>query len=204
MTDLDKSFASNGGDANQRSEVLAGGRSSMPFFPSPPGQPGTPPHGTPVPGTPVTATPVPGPLAAPTMAPPPPLVPSQVQGRHTQPGHQPGQPDSPGTEAVVKGRITIEDEVVEKIAALAVLEVYGVAALSVHAERPAGREGGVRVLIHDNEASLDLAIVVEYGTVIMDVAKVVKTNVARVVSLMLGMRVTAVNVIVDDVRMPGK
>ncbi|MEU8383056.1 Asp23/Gls24 family envelope stress response protein [Streptosporangium sp. NPDC048865] len=38
----------------------------------------------------------------------------------------------------------------------------------------------------------------------MDVANEVKTNVARTISRMLGMRVVEVNVDVADVRMPGE
>jgi uncharacterized alkaline shock family protein YloU len=183
MSDLDKSYPAGGGgrtDSSQQQEARA-----MPFFPAPgQGQSGQ-----------LTA-------AA------PPLVPQQPSGRHSphSPPHSPPPANPPGqaageqrpgggTAAVVKGRITIEDEVFDKIAALAALEVHGVAALSARPDR-------VQVHVQDSEVALDLAVVVEYGSVILDVAKVVKTNVARVASLMLGMRVTAVNVVVDDVRMP--
>ncbi|MFD0534853.1 Asp23/Gls24 family envelope stress response protein [Actinomadura luteofluorescens] len=53
---------------------------------------------------------------------------------------------------------------------------------------------------NDDEVTLDVAIAVEYGTVIKDVAVKVKANVARVAALMLGTRVAAVNVSVEDVR----
>jgi uncharacterized alkaline shock family protein YloU len=117
---------------------------------------------------------------------------------------------------VVKGRIKIEDEVVEKIAALAALDVPGVAALggdvaraieSVRSRIGAGHQRGgqgVKARVKDSEVSLDVTIVVEYGSVVMEVARTVKNNVARVVSVMLGMRVTEVNVTVDDVRLPGE
>ena len=52
--------------------------------------------------------------------------------------------------------------------------------------------------------TLDLSIAVGYGSVIMEVARVVKANVARVAGHMLGMRVVAVNVAVEDVRMPAE
>jgi uncharacterized alkaline shock family protein YloU len=45
--------------------------------------------------------------------------------------------------------------------------------------------------------------VVEYGSIVMEVAKAVKSNVARVTSRMLGMRVTSVNITVHDVHIPG-
>ncbi len=123
---------------------------------------------------------------------------------------------SPPAAAVVKGRITIEDEVAEKVAALAALEVDGVADLGGDVERALesvrGRIGvgqrrgdqGVRAKVNDREVAIDVTIVVEYGRVAMDVATAVKANVARQANHMLGMRVTEVNVTVDDVRLPGE
>ncbi|TDB98427.1 Asp23/Gls24 family envelope stress response protein [Actinomadura sp. 7K534] len=108
----------------------------------------------------------------------------------------------------VEGRVTIADEVIGKIAALAALEVAGVAAL-IARPGPAGEAGphgagrggtGVHVDPDEDEVTLDLAIAVEYGSVIRDVADAVKANVARVAGLMLGSRVAAVNVAVGDVR----
>ncbi|MEO3828096.1 Asp23/Gls24 family envelope stress response protein [Actinomadura sp. B10D3] len=99
----------------------------------------------------------------------------------------------------VEGRITIGDAVIGKIAAFAALEVEGVAALTARDEAPAA---GVRVVQNEDEVTVDVAIAVDYGVVIKDVAKVVKANVARVAGMMLGARVAAVNVSVEDVRMP--
>ncbi|MGS2640065.1 Asp23/Gls24 family envelope stress response protein [Streptosporangium sp. LJ11] len=124
-------------------------------------------------------------------------------------------PSSPISSAVVKGRIKVADEVVEKVAALATLEVTGVAELggdAAHAVEPmrerAGiaRRGprGVNAHVQDRTAAVDVTIVAEYGHVVMDVANEVKTNVARTISRMLGMRVVEVNVDVEDVRMPGE
>lgn len=122
----------------------------------------------------------------------------------------------PVSSAVVKGRIKVADEVVEKVAALATLEVTGVAELggaAAHAaepvrERPgvAAKRGprGVNAQVQDRTAAVDVAIVTEYGHVVMDVANEVKTNVARTISRMLGMRVVEVNVEVEDVRLPGE
>lgn len=116
--------------------------------------------------------------------------------------------------AVVKGRIKVADDVVEKVATLAVMEVPGVAGLAGEPERGAdqrrgadqGRDGGrrgLRVVVDDRQVAIDIGIVVWYGHVIMDVAGEVKANVAGAVSRMAGLRVTEVNVTVEDVRMPG-
>lgn len=63
---------------------------------------------------------------------------------------------------------------------------------------------GVSAHVQDRTAAVDVSIVAEYGHVVMDVANEVKTNVARTISRMLGMRVVEVNVDVEDVRMPGE
>ncbi|TMR24567.1 Asp23/Gls24 family envelope stress response protein [Nonomuraea turkmeniaca] len=118
--------------------------------------------------------------------------------------------------AMVKGRIKVADEVVEKVAALAALEVAGVADMGGDLARAfesvrdrigiGSRRGtqGVNAQIQDRQVAVDLTIVVEYGHVVMEVASEVKMNVARSVSRMLGMRVMEVNVTVDDVRLPGE
>lgn len=226
MSDFDNaSYSANGGGpANARAEVR-----SMPFFPAPPGTPAGPPPGPSSPSMPLGApTPAPAPPAAAPAQPGPPGRHSQAgepaMSRATAPGTDVSDPgpvrsEPRGTEPPagpvpeVRGRIKIEDEVVEKIAALAALEVPGVAALggdvarvieSVRSRVGAGQRGGqgVKARVKDSEVFLDVTIVVEYGTVVMEVARTVKNNVARIVSVMLGMRVSEVNVTVDDVRMP--
>ncbi|MBB5077751.1 Asp23/Gls24 family envelope stress response protein [Nonomuraea endophytica] len=126
------------------------------------------------------------------------------------------EPTPSSSPAVVKGRIKVADEVVEKVAALAALEVPGVADMGGDLARAfesvrdrigiGSRRGnqGVSAEIQDRQVAVNLVIVVEYGHVVMEVAAEVKTNVARTVGRMLGMRVTEVNVTVDDVRLPGE
>ncbi|GAA2090275.1 Asp23/Gls24 family envelope stress response protein [Actinomadura alba] len=218
MSELDNGYphASGGG-----TEGAPGDVGPLPFFPAPQG-PTSGPHPA-------------MPLSAPIPPAPPPAAPGQPQpaGRHTQTADQqqpppliPSQGPAPAAEpppgspmarsAVVKGRIKVEDEVVEKIAALAALEVQGIAGLGVTVDGagepprgpiPAGqRRGGqgVQAKVQENEVSLDVTVVVEYGSIVMEVAKAVKSNVARVTSRMLGMRVTSVNITVHDVHIPGE
>lgn len=215
MTGLDEGRSGNGEPGQE-----AG---AMPFFPGPGGrraahageQPGRPagpaagPRETPPPAPRPGGTPLPAPPAAGA-------VPATLRG--------PAADITTG----VEGRVTIEDEVMEKIAALAALEVAGVAALLDRPGPPAagpagqaapgragGRPGGdVRVVPREDrardgddsgdEVTIDLAIAVEYGCVVRDVAEAVKANVARVAGVMLGTRVAAVNVHVGDVRRPAR
>ncbi|MBE1535779.1 Asp23/Gls24 family envelope stress response protein [Actinomadura algeriensis] len=160
----------------------------MRFFSGPPG-PMAPP------GTPLSAPPPASPefLADRASAPPSPspVPPPRPHGEARVPAEHGG--------AGVDGRIAIEDAVLAKIAELSALDVRGVVALSV----PDGDgDGGVRVRVRDDEVTVDLGIVVAYGTVIRDVAAAVQENAARMAGLMLGMRVAAVNVSVEDVRRP--
>jgi uncharacterized alkaline shock family protein YloU len=116
--------------------------------------------------------------------------------------------------AQVKGRIDIEDEVVEKVAGLAAIEVDGVADLGGDMVRAVEnvrehigvghRRGdqGVKAHIEGHDVTIEVIIVIEYGHVVMDVARDVKANVASQTSRMLGLRVVEVNVVVDDVRLP--
>ncbi|MGI5202130.1 Asp23/Gls24 family envelope stress response protein [Spirillospora sp. CA-108201] len=152
--------------------------------------------GAPLPGTPLSAPPAAPPAAQQSVPPPrgvlssgPSAVPMTMHG------------SSGDLSAPVDGRITIGNAVIGKIAAFAALEVEGVAGLTVRDE-PAAT--GVRVVQNDDEVTLDVAIAVEYGLVIKDVATRVKANVARVAGMMLGTRVAAVNVSVEDVRQAGR
>lgn len=130
------------------------------------------------------------------------------------PADSTGSTDPQPLQAQVKGRIEVEDEVVEKVAALSALEVEGVADLGGDIERAVesvrerigvGRkrgDQGVSAEIRGREVSITLKVVIEYGHVVMDVAREVKANVARSTNRMLGLRVVEVNVVVDDIVMP--
>ncbi|MEV4299888.1 Asp23/Gls24 family envelope stress response protein [Microbispora rosea] len=144
--------------------------------------------------------------------------PADVEAADRAEPELPAQAPRPVTPAVdeLKGRIKVADEVVEKVAALAALEIPGVADLGGDLERAfesvRDRIGvgakratqGVQARIQDQQVSIDVTLVIVYGHVVMDVATEVKVNVARSVSRMLGMRVVEVNVTVDDVRLPGQ
>jgi uncharacterized alkaline shock family protein YloU len=114
----------------------------------------------------------------------------------------------------VRGRIEVADEVVEKVAALAAIEVEGVADLGGDIERTIESvrerigighkrgDQGVKAKINGREVGVDVTIVIMYGHVVMEVARAVKNNVAVQTNRMLGLNVVEVNVTVDDVKMP--
>lgn len=146
---------------------------------------------------------VPGPATA--------TVPRFPPPRLDQPGPQ-APAGAPAGAAEVKGRIQIADEVVEKVAGLAAVEVDGVAGIGGRTA-PAGgpdpsgveaggppRTPGVRAEVKGHEVAVDVAVTVEYGHVVLDVARKVQLNVARKTHRMLGLGVVEVNVTVDDVR----
>ena len=151
-------------------------------------------------------SPAPQAATAPRFAPPRPEQPQPP----TQP--TPAGAPTPAPQAEVKGRIHIADEVVEKVAGLAAIEVEGVADLggdfaraieSVRERIGIGNkrgDQGVKAEVKGNEVAISVTIMVEFGHVVLEVARQVQVNVARKTHRMLGLKVVEVNVTVDDVR----
>ncbi|MGV9251537.1 Asp23/Gls24 family envelope stress response protein [Streptomyces sp. NPDC003697] len=119
-----------------------------------------------------------------------------------------------GAPAETRGRTTIADGVVAKIAGMAAREIEGIHSLgaglartlSAVRERVPGAGGGVtrgvKVEVGERQAAIDLDVVVEYGVSIVDVAGVVRTNVINAVERMTGLEVVEVNIAVEDVHLP--
>ncbi|MFE7100507.1 Asp23/Gls24 family envelope stress response protein [Streptomyces erythrochromogenes] len=115
-----------------------------------------------------------------------------------------------------RGRTTIADGVVEKIAGLAAREVVGVHALGSGLSRtlgavrdrvPGGGKSaavtrGVKAEVGEVQTALDLEIVVDYGVSIRDGARAVRENVVSAVERMTGLEVVEVNIAVSDVKLP--
>jgi uncharacterized alkaline shock family protein YloU len=144
---------------------------------------------------------------APRFAPARPDTRPEVRPDPTRPRSEPGR-----TTQEVKGRIHIADEVVEKVAALAAIEVTGVADMGGDFERAVesvreriglgNKRGdqGVKAEVKGHEVAISVTVMVEYGHVVLDVARQVQANVAEKTQRMLGLKVVEVNVNVDDVR----
>ncbi|GAA0903418.1 Asp23/Gls24 family envelope stress response protein [Streptomyces thermoalcalitolerans] len=113
-----------------------------------------------------------------------------------------------------RGRTTIADGVVEKIAGLAARDVAGVHAMGSGLSRtfgavrdrvPGGAKSvtrGVKAEVGEVQTALDLEIVVDYGVPITEVARAVRKNVIAAVERMTGLEVVEVDIAVTDVKLP--
>ncbi|MEU2249738.1 Asp23/Gls24 family envelope stress response protein [Streptomyces sp. NPDC019224] len=119
-----------------------------------------------------------------------------------------------GGAPATRGRTTIADGVVEKIAGMAARDVVGVHAMGSGLSRtfgavrdrvPGGSKSvtrGVKAEVGETQTALDLEIVVDYGVSIADVARDVRENVVAAVERMTGLEVVEVNIAVSDVKLP--
>lgn len=118
-----------------------------------------------------------------------------------------------GGDPATRGRTTIADGVVEKIAGMAARDVVGVHTMgsgfartfgAVRDRVPGGRSvtRGVKAEVGEVQTALDLEIVVEYGVAIAEVARAVRENVIAAVERMAGLEVVEVNIAVSDVKLP--
>ncbi|MFH8992599.1 Asp23/Gls24 family envelope stress response protein [Streptomyces sp. NPDC017940] len=116
--------------------------------------------------------------------------------------------------AATRGKTSIADVVVVKIAGMAAREIPGVHDMggglsrtigAVRDRVPGGRPNvgrGVKVEVGERQTAIDLDIVVEYGVPITDVAHDVRENVIAAVERITGLEVVEVNVAVNDVHLP--
>jgi uncharacterized alkaline shock family protein YloU len=112
------------------------------------------------------------------------------------------------------GQTSIADEVVSKIAGMAVREMPGVHKLGGGTARAFGaiRERvpgagaditqGVAVEVGERQAAVDIDVVVEYGVAIADLASAIRGNVIAALDRMTGLEVIEVNINIDDVHLP--
>ncbi|MFE3581216.1 Asp23/Gls24 family envelope stress response protein [Streptomyces vinaceus] len=122
------------------------------------------------------------------------------------------QVDEPGG---TRGRTSIADTVVVKIAGRAAREIPGVHDMggglsrtlgAVRDRVPGGRPNvgrGVKVEVGERQAAIDVELVVEYGVPVPDVARDVRENVISAVERITGLEVVEVNIAVTDVHLPG-
>ena len=106
------------------------------------------------------------------------------------------------------GKVEVSPTAIASLASQAVLECYGVVGMAtkdlasgiVQILQPASHRRGVDVQIDDDEISVDLYVVIEYGTRIATVAQNIQSTVKYTLEKALGVLVAAVNVHVQDLR----
>ena len=115
-----------------------------------------------------------------------------------------------------KGNTTIAENVVQKLAGVATREVPGVFAMGNAARRAFNQiteripgsqtnvSGGVSVEKGERQTAIDVSIVVEYGSSIVEVSENIRRNVVNSVERATGLEVLEVNVNVTDVHLPGE
>ncbi|MER7705630.1 Asp23/Gls24 family envelope stress response protein [Kitasatospora sp. NPDC097605] len=113
-----------------------------------------------------------------------------------------------------RGRTALAVGVVEKIAGMAAREVGGIHALGSGLARtfgamrdrvPGGRGSvgrGIKAEVGEKQTAIDIALVVEYGVVIPELARQVRENIIDAVERMTGLEVVEVNIAVNDVHLP--
>ena len=106
------------------------------------------------------------------------------------------------------GQITINEDVLLKVAGYAALECYGIVAMSSKRAKDGlvqwlGRENlskGVQLKLVDDMLDVDLFIIVEYGISIAEVCKAIGEQVRYKLESMTGVKVRRVNIAVEGVR----
>ena len=104
-------------------------------------------------------------------------------------------------------KIKIADEVIAVIAGKAVSDFQGVYEMSGGfaggiTEVLSGKKNfskGIKVVVTEKEAKIDVNIIVEYGVRIPEIAYEIQTKVKKAVEAMTGLKVTEVNVHVQGV-----
>lgn len=106
------------------------------------------------------------------------------------------------------GKVEVSPTAIASLASQAVLGSYGVVGMAtkdlasgiVQTLQPASHRRGVDVQIEDSQISVDLYVVIEYGTRIATVARNIQSAVQYTLEKALGVPVVAVNVHVQDLR----
>ena len=139
--------------------------------------------------------------------------PTRNDGGKTDNGSGRSMTKSPATALVTdRGRTSIADSVVAKIAGLAAREIDGVHNMGtgtaraigsirdrVSSSKNTGVTQGVSVEVGERQAAVDLDVVMEFGVSIVDASNAIRDNVSRRIENMTGLEVTEVNISVDDI-----
>jgi uncharacterized alkaline shock family protein YloU len=106
------------------------------------------------------------------------------------------------------GTVEVAPAAIASLASQAVVECYGVVGMAtkdlasgiVQVLQPSKNPRGVDIQLEDDRITINLYVVVEYGTRIATVAQNIQNSVKYTVEKALGVPVAAVNVHVEDLR----
>lgn len=106
------------------------------------------------------------------------------------------------------GLITIENEVIARIAGLAATECYGVVGMAVKNVRDGivqllkkdSLAKGVVISLDGGEVSVELHIIVEYGTNIPAIAETISSTVKYKVEQATELKIAKINIFVEGIR----
>lgn len=106
------------------------------------------------------------------------------------------------------GTISIENEVIARIAGLTAVDCYGIVGMTaknmkdglVQLLKRESLTKGIRINVNEEQISIDLHIIVEYGTNITAIAENIISTVKYKVETVCGIAVEQVNVFVEGVR----
>ena len=104
--------------------------------------------------------------------------------------------------------ISIENEVIARIAGLTAVDCYGIVGMAaknmkdglVQLLKRESLTKGIRINVNEEQISIDLHIIVEYGTNITAIAENIISTVKYKVETVCGIAVEQVNVFVEGVR----
>jgi len=107
------------------------------------------------------------------------------------------------------GHVTITNEVIATVAGGAAIECYGIVGMASKNQlkdgiaeilRKENFSKGVVVTQHEDEISIDMYIIVSYGTKISEIAHNVQSQVKYTLDKTLGLPIKAVNIYIQGVR----
>lgn len=108
------------------------------------------------------------------------------------------------------GHISVANDVIATVAGVAALECYGLVGMASRSQLKDGitellrrdnSSKGIEVHTEQDSVSIDMHIIVGYGTKISEVAKGVQSRVKYTLNELLGIQVERVNIYIQGVRL---
>ena len=96
------------------------------------------------------------------------------------------------------GQVKISNDVVATIAGLAALEVEGVETNTTFTDKIL-KNNGVKIQIEEEDVSLDVMVMIDYGVSIPEIALKIQENVKNTVETMTGLKVSQVNIHIQGI-----